>query len=156
MATRQEIVDTIRSGKAKVQETFGSLSEEQLQTRIHEGEHGWTAKQVLAHLAGRGMGHDRTIKLAETGELPAGFDVNQWNQQRVDERINKSRDELLAEFHRVHDALIQRVQGLSDELLAKTIPRGTGPVLLSDALRGGGGQHSINHSEEVAKVLKSG
>ncbi len=156
MATRQEIGDAIRRGKAKVQETFGSLTEAQLQTQIHEGELGWTAKQVLAHLAGRSMGHDRTIKLAETGEVPAGFDVNQWNQQRVDERISKSRDGLLAEFNSVHDALIQRVQGLSDRLLAKTIPRGTGPMPLSDALRGSGGQHSINHSEEVAKVLKSG
>jgi catechol 2,3-dioxygenase-like lactoylglutathione lyase family enzyme len=154
MATKQEITDTIRQGNQRVTQTFSALTEEQLNTRVHFDEIGWTAKQLLAHLAGRAPGHARMIAMAESGGgLPAGFDVNAYNQGPVEERSGKSRDALLAEFLAVHEALIERVQGLSDEQLSKTIPWRQGNLALSDVLRGSGGQHSINHAAEVEQVL---
>ena len=51
MATREEIIGAIQQGIATVDQTFGDLSDEQLATEVYEG--GWTAKGILAHLAGR-------------------------------------------------------------------------------------------------------
>jgi len=154
MATKQEITDMIRQGNQRVMQTFGGLTEEQLNTRVHFDDIGWTAKQLLAHLAGRAPGHARMIGMAESGAgLPADFDLNAYNQQIVDERKDKSRDALIAEFLTVHDALIERVNGMSDEQLAKTMQWRTGEIPLSDVLRGSGGQHSTNHAAEAEKVL---
>jgi catechol 2,3-dioxygenase-like lactoylglutathione lyase family enzyme len=154
MATKQEITDTIRQGNQHVTQTFGGLTEEQLNTRVHFDEIGWTAKQLLAHLAGRAPGHARMIAMAESGGgFPADFDLNGYNQAIVDERVNKSRDALIAEFLTVHEALIERVNGMSDEQLARTMQWRTGQIPLSDVLRGSGGQHSINHANEAAQVL---
>jgi ATPase subunit of ABC transporter with duplicated ATPase domains len=53
MASRAEITDAIRAGLNRVNSTFGQLNDEQLNRKIHEGPRGWTARQILAHLAGR-------------------------------------------------------------------------------------------------------
>jgi hypothetical protein len=153
MATKQEIVDGIRAGMARVQQTFGTLTDGQLATKVHESDGGWTAKEILCHLAGRADVFTLLSQFAETGSFPANFDGAHWNQERVDARIGKSRDELLAEFRSVHEAWIERVGGLSDEVLAKTVQRATGPTTFGDMLRGSGGTHSINHTIEVEKAL---
>ncbi len=154
MATKQEITDTIRQGNQRVTQTFGGLTEEQLNTRVHFDEIGWTAKQLLAHLAGRASGHTRMIGMAESGDgFPPDFDLNAYNQKIVDARADKSRDALIAEFLTVHDALIERVNGMSDEQLGKTMQWPTGEIPLSDVLRGSGGQHSTKHAAEAEKVL---
>jgi hypothetical protein len=98
------------------------------------------------------------FRMAEGTPPPAaggsgGFDVNAWNQSRIAERASKTRDELLAEVRAVHEALIARVQAMPDEQLERTIPRAQGAVPVSDALRGGGGMHAINHTIEVEKAL---
>ncbi|MDQ6604361.1 MAG: VOC family protein [Chloroflexota bacterium] len=154
MATKQEITDTIRRGNQRVTQTFDGLTEQQLDTRVHFDDIGWTARQLLAHLAGRAPGHERMIAMAGSGAgFPPDFDVNAFNQEIVDARVGKSRDALIAEFLIAHDALIERVNGMSDEQLAATMQWRTGEIPLSDVLRGSGGQHSLNHAAEMEKVL---
>lgn len=155
MASKQEIIDAINAGIERVNKTFGNLTDEQLATKVHEGENGWTAHQVLAHLAGRAETHDMMSKMAQGGSPPDGpFDANEWNQRIVDERADSSRDELLAEFREAHQRLADRVSGMPDQLLEReiTTPRGTSKM--SDVLMGSGGQHSISHAEEVEQALK--
>jgi catechol 2,3-dioxygenase-like lactoylglutathione lyase family enzyme len=154
MATKQEIIASIRAGMERVPQTFGSLTDAQLATKVHDGDNGWTAKQILAHLAGRQASYDRAIDMAERGaSMSGGFDLNAWNQEHVDARKDRSRDELLAEVTAVHWALIDRVSKLPDETLTKTIQRPNGTFPLSDALRMSGGQHSIMHAAEVEQAL---
>jgi len=154
MATKQEITDTIRQGNQRVTQTFSGMTEEQLNTQVHFDPIGWTAMQLLAHLAGRASGHARMIGMAESdGGFPPDFDLNAYNQEIVDARADRSRDSLIAEFLTVHEALIERVQGMSDAQLSKTLQWPTGDLALSDVLRGSGGQHSIKHAAEAEKVL---
>ena len=156
MATKEEIIATIRQGIERVERTFGTLTDEQLATQVHSEEAGWTARDILTHLAGRARGYYLTFRLAEGTPMPprpGGFDVNAWNQDRIAERAGKSRDELLAEFRQVHEDLIAKVQALPDEQLERTIPRAQGSIPISEALSGGGGRHSINHTIEVEKAL---
>ncbi len=157
MATKQEIIESINAGIQKVDATFSGLTDEQLQQTVHSDD-GWTAKQILAHLAGRKGAYDAIVMMAETGSNPfaGGVNVDDWNQQAVDERIDKSRDELLAEFRQVHEGLIARVQQLDDSTLSKTVPMPRGELAVSDVLAGSGGRHSINHSAEVEQALGIG
>lgn len=155
MPDKREIIDAINAGIERVEQTFGNLSDEQLATKVHDGENGWTAHQVLAHLAGRAETHDMMSKMAQGAPPSAGpFDANEWNQRIVDARSNASRDELLAEFREAHQRLAQRVEGMPDALLEReiTMPRGTSKM--GDVLLGSGGRHSIAHAEEVDQALK--
>lgn len=157
MATKQEIVERIQAGIDQVQQTFGSLSDEQLQTTVYDGDGGWTAKEILAHLAARQPGYERMIGVAQgTASFPTGnVDFNAMNQAAVDQIVNKNRDELLSQFREVHEALKTRVQGLPDDLLGKTVTLPMGDRALGDVLLGSGGQHSINHSLDVEKAVES-
>jgi len=156
MATKQEIIEAIRSGIDRVEATFGTLTDEQLATQVHEGDSGWTAGQILAHMAGRAEGHQMLLSMA-TGAAPGGFggfDVNQWNQQKVDERAERSRDELLQEFRQVHESLIQNVTELPDGAFEAMLPspRG-GEIALGEMLAGSGGMHNVAHTTEVEQAL---
>jgi uncharacterized protein (TIGR03083 family) len=157
MATKEEIIGAIRLGIEAGEQTFGELSDEQLATKIYPGENGWTAKEVLAHLAGRQGAYDMLFNLASGGELPqpseGGFDVDGWNQRIVDERVDRPRDELLAEFRVVHEDLINRVNELSDDVLAAPVTTPRGQSTAGDVLLGSGGMHSVNHSNDVAEAL---
>jgi hypothetical protein len=154
MATREAIVAAIEQGIARVEATFGGLTAEQLQTQVHPGEHGWTAGDNLAHLAGRAQVHEAIFSMA-AGNSPfgGGFDVNAWNQAKVEERAGKSRDELLDEFRAVHEALLTNVQTLPDEQLAQAIQSPRGATTLGDMLRMSGGGHSVNHTIEIEQAL---
>jgi uncharacterized damage-inducible protein DinB len=158
MATKQDAAESIQLGIDRVQSTFGSLTDEQLKTTIHQAAGGWTAKQILAHLASREPNYERLINMAETGaSLPTGnIDFNAMNQEAVDQVVDRSRDELLAQFRDAHEGLITRVQGLPDDLLDKTIALPMGDVALGDVLMRGGGLHSINHAIEVEQALGTG
>lgn len=156
MAEKQEIISQIQAGIERVNQTFGGLTDEQLDTQVHEGEGGWTARQVLAHLAGRADGYEMLFQMAEGGAgfRGGGFDVNTWNQQKVDACAGKSRDELLEEFRATHEAMIERVKATDDETLRTKVPspRG-GEVEVGEMLMGSAGRHSIMHSEEVERAL---
>ncbi len=156
MATKQEITDAIREGIEQVERTFGSLTDEQLQTKVHDADGGWTAKEILAHLAGRGRGYELMSSLAAGNPFPGGFDVNSWNQERVAERIANSRDDLLAEFRTTHEKLIAFVGTLDDATLDTPIQLGPQPAPLSEVLRRSGGLHSVSHAHEVDAALKLG
>ncbi|MGA7669017.1 MAG: DinB family protein [Nitrolancea sp.] len=153
MATKQEIIESINAGIGRVEQTFGSLSDEQLEQKVHDVDGGWTAKQILAHLAGRQGSYDAIVAMAEGSAPPFTSGVDDWNQQAVDQRIGMSRDELLNEFRKVHQGLIERVRGMDDELLSATIELPRGSAAVSDVLAGSGGRHSITHSAEVEAAL---
>ena len=156
MPSKQEIIAAIQEGIDRVEVTFSGLTDEQLGVTVHEGDGGWTAGQVLAHLAGRAKGHQMLLSMA-TGAAPVGFgglDVNAWNQQIVDERAGRSRDELLQEFRQTHEALIENVRELPDGAFEMMIPspRG-GEVEFGEMLAGSGGRHNVNHTVEVEQAL---
>jgi hypothetical protein len=156
MASRQEVIAAIHEGIERVEATFGGLTDEQLGATVHDGDGGWTARQVLAHLAGRAAGHQMLLSMATAAAPPdmSGFNVNDWNQQIVDERAGRGRDELLQEFRQTHEALIENVRELPDGAFEKLVPspRG-GEVALGDMLAGSGGRHSVNHTAEVEQAL---
>jgi hypothetical protein len=158
MATKQEIIAAIRQGQERVRATFGRLSAEQLAMRVHDDEGDrWTAKHVLAHLAGRAAGYTRMMQLGQrqppTPPPGARFDVNEWNRQQVEQRIDRPATELLREFRQVHDDLIRQVEALPDETLDRVVPHPAGERPLGEVLMMSGGTHSVNHTATVERAL---
>jgi hypothetical protein len=125
---------------------------------VHPGEGGWTARDILTHLAARQRGHDMLFQMATGGTSPftGEFDVDSWNRGLIDERAGRSRDELLQEFRTTHEALIERVQQTPEEQLNATIQSPRGPITAGDMLMNSGGLHSTAHADEVANALGIG
>jgi DinB superfamily len=155
VASKVEIVAMIEQGTAQVQRIFGPLSDAQLRTRIHQGEGGWTAREVLAHLAARQPINDRLLQLAAGDGMPLSGNLNadEWNQTLVDERLDKTKDTLLAEFQAVQASLIARVEAMPDHMLAKPVPLPQGEMPLGDVLGLAGGMHAGGHAQEVEQAL---
>ena len=157
MAMKQEIIEAIRTSQERVFTTFSSLSAGQLATRVHDDEGDqWTAKQVLAHLAGRAQSYELIVKMAQPGVAPpqlGGFDIDEWNRRLVDARFDKGVPELLAEFKQVHDDLVKQVETMPEETLRSELPMPQGAVRLGDQILSSGAIHSINHAEVVEQVL---
>ena len=53
MVAKEQITTAIQQGIADVEATFGGLSDAQLTTQVYTEPGGWTARDILAHLAGR-------------------------------------------------------------------------------------------------------
>ena len=157
MPTKQEIADAIKRSQERVFATFGALSEEQLATRVHDDEGDqWTAKQVLAHLAGRRDGYQLMLGMARPGAEPpdfGSFDLDGWNRRQVEPRMDKNVAELLEEFGQVHDELAQQIEAMPGEMLGTEVQMPRGSVKLGDLLLGSGAMHSVAHAEVVEGVL---
>jgi hypothetical protein len=155
LATKTEITDAIRAGINRVEATFTRLDDEQLNTQIHNEPGGWTAHDILAHLAGRKKTYELLINLASNsnGTSPGNLDLDSWNHQIVEERKTLSRHELLSEFRATHEELIDRSNALRDDQLALLLILPNRESSLGDVLLGSGGMHSIQHTQEVEEVL---
>jgi hypothetical protein len=155
VATKSEISDAIRAGMNRVEATFSHLSDEQLATQVHGEQGGWTAHEVLAHLAGRQETYELLIEMARAsnGATPGTLDFDSWNRRLVDSLRDRSREDLLREFRRTHEGLIERTQSLRDDQLALRLILPSGEKTLGEVLLGSGGMHSIQHAEEVATAL---
>ncbi len=155
MATRAEIIDAIQAGMNRATSTFSKLSEDQLETQIHDGPDGWNVRQILAHLANRQPTYDMLVSIAldGSGAPPGGFSIDNWNQKRVEERAGCSRDELLQEFQQVHEQLIERTKKLRDDQFKLPVVLPNRETNLGDVLLGSGGMHSIQHASEVEEAL---
>lgn len=153
MATKQEVLDMIRAGQEEVKKVFPGLNEEQLATRIHDEEGGWTAKEILAHLASN---YDRVqsfFRPDASTETLFGDALMKWNAEQVERLSRKTVPELLDECARVHEELYKMVEQMPQEQLDQEMPWGSGPIPLSDVIFRVGGRHCVGHSQTVANGL---
>ena len=155
MPDKEQITTAIQTGIADVESTFGGLTDAQLLTQVHAGPGGWTARDSLAHLAGRKQVYVMMQRAASGGDNPFATITNfaDWNQARVAERAGVSRDDLLAEFRAVHEELLAQVQGMSDDELARTVALGERTPTLADLMYASGGTHSSSHAKEVEQIV---
>lgn len=155
MPDKGTITAAIQQGIADVEATFGGLSDAQLATQVHTEPGGWTARDILAHLAGREQVYAMMRQAASGGDNPFATISNfgDWNQARVDERAGVSRDDLLTEFRAVHEALLAKVQEQSDEELAASVALSSRTATLGDLMYASGGTHSSGHAKDVAQAV---
>ena len=122
IATREELLAALRTDAARLPEVVGAIGEAELERGVYEN--GWSARQLLAHLAAIEWTYPRLIERAEAAggsDSSAGgtFDMDAYNERQVAKRAEATVVELLDEFGRNRAATIEAVGGASDALLAQ-------------------------------------
>jgi hypothetical protein len=104
-------IQRIESLPEKIESVFKSLSAKQLETEYREG--GWTARQVLHHLADSHMNAYVRIKwtLTEATPLIKAYDEKLWAETPEIAESPELSIQLLKALHRKFVALLKRLEG---------------------------------------------
>ena len=159
MATRQEIVDTVRGFIQRADGIAAGLSPADWEKTTYE--HGWTVKQAYCHLASMSGSIPYFVNWAKNPQ-PAGggggtaFDVDAFNAMQVAQRQGKSTDEILSELRTGFENSLNFLDSVSDELLASEIDYpfvgGRGP--LADFLVGSVTGHNGEHLDDIERAVR--
>ena len=160
MATRQEIIDTVRRFIQRADKIAADLSPADWEKTTYE--QGWTVKQAYCHLASMGAAIPYFVNWAKNPQ-PAGgaggaaFDVDAFNAMQVAQRQGKSTDEILTELRTGFESSLKFLDSVSDELLASEIDYpfvgGRGPLadLLVETVTG----HNDEHLDDIERAIRS-
>ena len=122
--TRAELLAALRADAQRLPELAAAIAERDLTRGVYE--HGWSARQLLAHLAAIEWTYPRLIEQARTPVGRArsgggGFDMDAYNHRQVTRRAEAAIGELLEEFARNRRATIAAVSAAEDDLLNRPI-----------------------------------
>lgn len=154
--------DDIEAAIRAIDERLGALRGRILKagdTALAEGT--WHVRDALSHLAARANGVDRVVQRALAAENPsapqppAPRSIDDINAGQVEERRDRSIEDLLAEIEAGHAAAITAARALDDELLGRMLPLGfrPGEAAVADMILRGGPGHDGNHLDQIEAVL---
>lgn len=160
--TKDEIVDTIRTARKRVEDIVSSAPEAAWSNPVYD--QGWNAKQILCHLALTAGVPSLLIALAKTSRPAAppqaagsGIDIDGLNERMVASRLEKPVVEVLDELRGNYERAIKDVMDASDDLLVQPLqtPWGTraalGELILVEDLR----DHVMVHIRDLAQAVGS-
>lgn len=109
-AELEQYIDTIEKLPAEIERTLHSLSAKQLDTPYREG--GWTARQVIHHLADSHMNAYIRVKwcLTEATPLIKAYDEKAWAETPETKLDPVISIELLKALHIKWTALLRRIE----------------------------------------------
>ncbi len=116
---KTQLLDMIRAGRARLETTLAQISEARMTQAGVEGE--WSVKDALAHITAWEQCMLSWLKAAASGEVPSVPVPGDWdyvhrlNRQTFEENHNRSLPDILADFHRSFQQILQAVEALSDE-----------------------------------------
>lgn len=126
--TRDELAGALRASG----EAFVAAVETLPEAALAEGryENGWTARQILAHVAAIEWTYPRLLEIAGQPPAPEGSEpptrpaqggIDSYNARQVEKRDGVPVADLIEEFRRNREATIAAVQGTDEELFARPI-----------------------------------
>jgi hypothetical protein len=121
LITKEQLLDGMRTTAREFVEAARSVPADQWSEGRYE--EGWSAKDILAHVASIEWTYPKLLDVA-SGAIPlpkkdASKGIpGDYNQRHVEKRRDTSIEELIGEFERNREATIRAVQGADDELLA--------------------------------------
>jgi hypothetical protein len=124
-----ELAASLEAEGAKTVAFFGSLTPQQMQTRIYTDGLAWKTHDLLAHFVEvEGSILKIISRIAEGGEgVTADFNIDHWNARHTTEMSQQYDDAaLIAEFATRRAATVAYVLGLQSEQLER---RGRHPAL---------------------------
>ena len=153
VASTQEIISAYQQSTRRLDGIVAGRSEEELKKVVYPG---WTAKQVLCHLASLSGSAAFFITMAQSGQgMGAGFDIDRWNAEQVAARRDRPVEEIMAEFRTGHESSIKAVESAPDDLMAKQVPDFSGGMLaLADLIKGSATDHEAGHLDDLEKALR--
>ena len=156
--TREQLLAALRADAARLPEVVGAIGEAQLERGVYEN--GWSARQLLAHLAAIEWTYPRLIERAQAAQgaglsegSGGGFDMDAYNERQVSKRARATVAELLEEFGRNRAATIEAVAAADGALLSQPT-RSAGGVkgTLLEVLIG----VTVGHVREHLRDLETG
>jgi Protein of unknown function (DUF1706) len=149
---KAELLDRMRAARAELEQTLTGLDQAALTA---PGPEGWSVKDHLAHLAAWGRqvlgnmdGRPSHEVLGVQAEVYARGDYNEINALVRAQDTSHSAPDVLAEFRRVHQTLVERVAALPEAQLFGD-DRGLLSNIESDSY-----EHDDEHREWIEAVLK--
>ena len=123
--TKDELLENMRTSQRAFVEAVRSLPDD----RWPEGcyEEGWTAKDILAHVASIEWTYPKLLLLAQEphqdrdGEKRFRGGIGGYNERQVDKRRSAPVEELIEEFERNREATIASVEEADDALLGEPV-----------------------------------
>jgi hypothetical protein len=110
----------LRDEGEKLLAVFEGLTPEQWQTVIYTDGMTWTIKDLLAHqisAEGEFQYYGRDVLNGGEG-APVGFDINAFNNREVAARIDRTAEQLLADFRATRQTTIDFVATIRDDQFA--------------------------------------
>ena len=151
--TREELLTALREDAGRLPEVVGAIGETDLARGVYEN--GWSARELLAHLAAIEWTYPRLIERAgaggSDGSSGGAFDMDAYNARQVARRAEASVGELLEEFGRNRAATIEAVAN-ADAALLDRATRSAGGVegTLLEVLIGVTVGHVREHMADLA------
>lgn len=122
--SRSELLAALEADASRLPEVAAAIGKAEFEQGVYEN--GWSARQLLAHLAAIEWTYPRLIEqarmsVAQRSDSSGGgrFDMDAYNERQVANRAEASIDKLLEEFNRNRRATIEAVGGSEDALLAQ-------------------------------------
>jgi len=150
------IIAKLEDDYQRLRETIAGVPETRL-TSSSTGD-GWSAREILAHLANAEREHREVAKAildGRTFEL-ANFDLDRWNQAGVARRARQDVRAILDDLEAEHRAMIAFAAALSPEELEK---KGRHPALGELSVRKLlriVGLHQRMHQREIVALVAAG
>jgi len=153
VASKQEIISAYQQSTRRLDGIVAGRSEEDLKKIVYPG---WSAKQILCHLASTAGSAAFFITLAQSGQgMGAGFDIDRWNAEQVAARQDRPLEEIMAEVRAGHESSIKAVESAADDLMAKQVPDFSGGMsALADLIKGSATDHEASHLDDLEKALR--
>jgi len=123
MNSAERLLTRLRSEGEKTIAFFRALTPAQLEQTLYTDGAVWRVHDVLAHITQSEDGFRRLIEgIVQGGNTgaPEDFDLDAYNQRKVQEMRALSRDELLREFRQRRERTIRLVASLGEHDLQKT------------------------------------
>ena len=162
IASRDELIAALESDAARLESAVSALPESAFERGVYE--HGWNARQLLAHIAAIEWTYPKLIEQAEArtaGEDVAegggaGFDMDAYNAKQVARRDDLPVEQLMTEFRRNRAATIDAVRAADEELLRQPT-RSAGGVegTLLNVLEGVAVGHVREHVGDLLRGARS-
>src|SRR5438128_3668042 len=123
--SKQELLDNMHAVAREFVDAVRRFPEEEWSQGRYE--EGWTAKDILAHVASIEWTYPRLLELAEvrpqhpeTERRPRGL-VDDYNRRQVDKRKETAVEELLVEFQRNRASTIAAVEDADESVLDERV-----------------------------------
>ena len=161
--TRDDLLAALRDDAARLPEVVAAIGAGDLERGVYEN--GWSARQLLAHLAAIEWTYPRLIEQARSPIEPpptssssgsGSFNMDAYNHRQVSNRADATIPELLAEFAHNRQATISAIADAEQELLSQpTRSAGGAQGTLLEVLTNVTLAHVRQHLDDLLKGARS-
>ncbi len=154
-AIREQLAAT-RAPLMALAERLNAAGPAAWETRVQGDDGRWTARQVFAHLSASEAGQLKTLQgIADGGEgVPAGFDLDRWNNRTVEKQADRSGPDLVAALQASRRDLLATLDALTPEQLDRAGRHGRGDTVTVESIFYRIGEHEQEHVNLMERVLK--